>query len=73
MFPLKIDRYLFSKKNIKYFKNVIQKNDAKIYLRIRKGGILRLRLMPEYVKSKRLKRRICLKSNLEILVTLENL
>ena len=72
MFPLKIDRYLFSKKNIKYLKNVMQKNDAKIYLRISTGGILSVGLIPEYVNTSKLKSKTCLNNNLEILMTLEN-
>ena len=73
MFPLKIDRYLFSKKNIEYLKTVIHKNDIEIYLMISTGGIFRSWLIPEYANINKLNRRICLKSNLAILITVEYL
>lgn len=51
----------------------MQQKVIKIYLRMSTGGILSVRLIPEYVNTNKLKSRTCLKSNLEILMTLENL
>ena len=73
MFPLKIERYLFSKKYIIYLKNVMPKKVTRTYLRMITGEMLSVRLIPEYVNTNKLKSRTCLKSNLEILMTLENL
>ena len=73
MFPLKIERYLFSKKYIKYLKNVMPKKVTRTYLRMITGEMLSVRLIPEYANTNKLNSRTCLNSNLEILMTLENL
>ena len=51
----------------------MQQKVTKIYLRMSTGEISSVRLIPEYVNTNKLKSRPCLKSNLEILMTLENL
>jgi len=51
----------------------MQKKVTRTYLRMITGEMLSVRLIPEYVNTNKLKSRTCLKSNLEILMTLENL
>ena len=49
------------------------KKVTRTYLRMITGEMLSVRLIPEYANTNKLNSRTCLNSNLEILMTLENL